>query len=446
MKKLLSILLLFALLLSLVSCGGRLSEDTNLPTATEEKKTEKETITEEALSTEPIVYPDTFSVGYARRDMTPEMPIPTYDGTVARSVYDPVQMTCTAICDGEDVFLLISLDLRGCPTSLTDASAKIIEKNFGIPKERVFLNATHTHSAPDNGKLYTPELIPWQKLYSKLLPLMIDEALRDLTPTEVYSGVSNTDGITFVRRYLMANGTYETNASGGAVVEHESEADTQLRTLRFDREGDKKDVLLVNYQTHYDGRVNQGKVSADFIHPFRETAEKELNCHFAYHQGAAGNLNFRSGIPGERLYKNYELAIPEFMETVKEALASEEKLETGKMQSQASYYQGRTWDSDTGVVDGSTREVRLYAVSFGDIAFCSAPYEMFDKNGKDIREASPYKMTFVCAYTNGHLGYVPTAEAFPHGAYEVSACSFAPGSGEEFANELIRLLNACKTE
>jgi aromatic ring hydroxylase len=46
--------------------------------------------------------------------------------------------------------------------------------------------------------------------------------------------------------------------------------------------------------------------------------------------------------------------------------------------------------------------------------------------------------------TNGAFGYVPTAEAFPHGGYEVLVSRYTQGTGEEFANEQIRLLNLCK--
>ena len=445
MKRFFSLLCLVSLLFSLAGCSSSLADTEESLSKTEIQTAETKNTQDEELPTGPITYPEGFSVGYARVDVTPDPPMPTYDDRVALSVHDPIQLTCTALCDGEDVFLLLSVDLRGVPTSLTDDSVKIIEKAVGVPKEHVFLNATHTHSAPDNAKLDTPELARWLKIYYPKLSFVVEKAMRDLTSAEVYGGRSHTEGITFVRRYLMADGTYQTNpGSGSNVVAHESDADTELRTLRFAREG-KKDVLLVNYQTHYGGGQSiSGQLSADFIHPFRETAEKELDVYFAYQQGAAGNLNFLSPFAGERLYPTFSDAIPAFMTTVKDALAGEVKLETGPMRSEASYYEGKTWNRETQIPTGSTLTVRLYAISFGDVAFCSAPYEMFDTNGVEIREASPFAMTFVCAYTNGQHGYVPSALAFPHGAYEVSACAFVPGSGEEFAGELIRLLSLCR--
>ena len=94
------------------------------------------------------------------------------------------------------------------------------------------------------------------------------------------------------------------------------------------------------------------------------------------------------------------------------------------------------------IAQGKTTEsIPFTAVSIGDIGFAAAPYEMFDTNGMEIRKDSPYSMTFICGYTNGHMGYIPSALAYPNGGYEVYVTHYRPGSGEEFAQELVRLLN-----
>ena len=91
-------------------------------------------------------------------------------------------------------------------------------------------------------------------------------------------------------------------------------------------------------------------------------------------------------------------------------------------------------------------DVPFYAITFGDIGFVSAPYEMFDTNGVQVREGSPFKMTFVCSYSNGGFGYVPSSIAFPHGAYEVFISRFCETTGDDFADEMVRLLNECKNQ
>ncbi len=444
MKRLLCALLLVAMLLSLCACTSSLAID-HTQGETKSEETEVETQAEETetpLLTQDVVYPQGFSVGYSRLSIAPEeFPIVTYKrvGYTAKSNHDPIQLTCIALCDGENTVLLCAVDLKGVSESFTNYSAKLVEKATGIPKERFFLNATHTHHGPDPTMFGMDENIKkWQKLYYERLIDGVSLALMDLTPARAYAGTAHTEGITFVRRYQLANGSYKCNPSKiDSPVAHESAADTQLRTVRFVREG-ADDVLMVNYQTHYGGTYPT-QVSADFVHPIREQAEEELDCHFVYFNGASGNLNFMSAIPGERKYPNIYAAAPAMVQTVKDAVAKEEEVATGKLQWENHDYQANT-------KGGSPKSVPLAAVTCGDLGFACAPYEMFDTNGQEIRAASPCKMTFICAYTNGSMGYVPSALAFTHGAYEVESCQFREGCGEEFAQELIRLLNACKSK
>ena len=453
MKKIIALITLLALCLPLLACSSGLGTAPAETKATEtaEKKATSEK-KEDATNTLPKFdikkdLPEGFCVGYSRVDITPDVPIHTYDGAIAHKIHDPIQMTCIAMSDGENVFLLYGLDLRGIPTAFANYSAEKITKEFGIPESNVFLNCTHTHTSPDTTE--EPDVLKWRQLFLKQLPVAANEALHDLAPAKAFGGISHTEGITFVRRYLLSDGTYKCNPGASSnVVAHESDADTEMRVVRFDREGDKKDVLMVNYQTHYGsvGGLYPDSVSADFVHWLREDVEDQMGVHFAYIQGAAGNLNFQSVIPGERKYRTFIDAIPALIEDIQDAIAVETELATGTIYGDMVDYEGKAWDYETNTITG-TREINLRAVGFGDLGFVGAPYEMFDITGQQIRAASPYKMTFISAYTGGRNGYVPHAEGYEHGAYEAEwGCMVAPGSGEEFANELLRLLNECKNK
>ena len=447
MKKIIAALMLLALCLPLIACSSGLSPEQTVETAEKKQETKEAKKTEEEKDTSPIVYPkDCFSVGYSRVDISPELPIHTYDGAIAHKLHDPIQMTCIAMSDGENVFLLYGLDLRGIPTAFANFSAEKISKEFGIPESNIFLNCTHTHTSPDTTE--EPDVLKWRQLFLKQLPVAAEEALRDLTPAKAFGGISHTEGITFVRRYLLADGTYKCNPSrSDNPVAHESDADTEMRVVRFERQG-KKDVLMVNYQTHYGsvGALYPDSVSADFVHWLREDVEDQMDCHFAFIQGAAGNLNFNSAIPGERKYPTFVDAIPALVEDIQNAIDAESELATGTIYGDMVDYEGKAWNYETDSITG-TREINLRAVGFGDLGFVGAPYEMFDITGQQIRAASPYKMTFISAYTGGRNGYVPHAEGYKHGAYEAQwGCMVAPGSGEEYAAELLRLLNGCKSK
>ena len=474
MKRIISVLCLLSMLLSLVSCSSGLATEETAGTA--EAKTE--TKTEEKKGE--IVYPDAFAIGYSRIDITGTVPVPIFEdeGTV---VQDPLMLTCTAVWDGETAALLMSADIRGMQNSIAKRSREMIEKQFGVPAANIIINCTHTHSAPAAGGA-SDASVRWIANYYKQLPIVVEEALRDLDVVEnVYTGKSYTENLTFVRRYLMPDGSYKTNPGSAKVVAHESQADPELQTLRFDRKT-KKDVLMINYQTHHCSGIGAKKISADFVAPYREAAEKELDCHFVYHQGAGGNVNFLSSIPGERIYPDYITAADGFMITTRDALSKEEKINVGKIRTisrdltvtvqkdpadrveaarkvmaggeekrgiLAAQYGFETWRAANSTIiraeKGETEEMPLTAVTFGDIAFAAAPIEMFDTNGKEVRDGSPFKTTYMCSLANGSMGYIPSIAAFPHGTYEVLACAYVPGTGEQISGELVKMLNECKS-
>jgi hypothetical protein len=97
------------------------------------------------------------------------------------------------------------------------------------------------------------------------------------------------------------------------------------------------------------------------------------------------------------------------------------------------------------LTDGrSTVEVELQAIRVGQAALLGAPMEVFNALGAAVAKGSPFPWTAVSGYSNGSTGYLPTAEAFGPGGYEVEMASpYAPEAGERFvaaATDLLRRL------
>ncbi len=75
-------------------------------------------------------------------------------------------------------------------------------------------------------------------------------------------------------------------------------------------------------------------------------------------------------------------------------------------------------------------EAELQAWRIGDLAFVTAPAEIFTENGTLVKNQSSFDHTFFVGYTNGSIGYVPTVDAYPEGGYEVThACQVDPEAG-----------------
>ena len=89
---------------------------------------------------------------------------------------------------------------------------------------------------------------------------------------------------------------------------------------------------------------------------------------------------------------------------------------------------------------GETMSFAVGAGRVGDLGFGFFPYEMFDTNGKQVRDASDFDMTLILSCANGRYNYFPSKQAFDHGCYEADMCKFAPGIGELAADKAIDLL------
>jgi hypothetical protein len=70
--------------------------------------------------------------------------------------------------------------------------------------------------------------------------------------------------------------------------------------------------------------------------------------------------------------------------------------------------------------------VEIQGVRIGDFFLVTFPGEPFAEVGLRIKERSPFAHTFVAGYSNGHLGYAPTADAYDKEAYEDTLTPFAP--------------------
>jgi hypothetical protein len=66
---------------------------------------------------------------------------------------------------------------------------------------------------------------------------------------------------------------------------------------------------------------------------------------------------------------------------------------------------------------------------------------MFDTNGMQIKEGSPFSMTFVLTCANNNLSYLPSDLAFQHGGYAVDVTLFTRGTAEELVTSYLGMLN-----
>jgi hypothetical protein len=88
------------------------------------------------------------------------------------------------------------------------------------------------------------------------------------------------------------------------------------------------------------------------------------------------------------------------------------------------------------------RSVTFQAFSIGDtIALPIVPGEPFCAIGTAVKARSPFAHTLFGGYANVGWAYIPTADAYPLGGYEVEITPFAPEAADIIVDESVALLN-----
>ncbi len=403
-----------------------------------------------------MTLPEGFSAGFAREAVNP-LPGTALGGWATASkrlseeVLDDIMLTCTALSDGATVFLFYSVDVLYVRNTMLDQATERIGEKFGIPPENVVMNATHSHSAPILHYPKMPGMPEYMERFWAAFDRITEEAILDLTRAELRIGWSYTKNLNFVRRYVSVDGTKYLGGSAlpkgqdPAEVRHETEADNELQVIRLAREG-KKDIMMVNWQCHpcsYPVGTEKGtKVSADWVGYLRQEAEAITDAHVVYHQGCAGNIANGSKLQGVESIADYRekgCAVAQF---AKEAFDAAVPVKTGPFRARRDNFiatHNERYKEKEKV--GDTDSLYLNTLTIGDVAFVTTPCEWHDSCGQMVKGISPFEMTFVCAYSNGVVSYIPSAPAFDNGGYETKMCHFVRGTGEALAFRLLEMLS-----
>ena len=484
MKKLISLLLVLVLVLSLCACGGGQEGG---------KESGKETF-------------DTLQVGYGKAKIQP--PDTTIHLTgggdpnrIATGVLDYLYLTCFAITDTDGATLLIyTVDIQSADDSWTVPAREFISQRTGVPVSNIIFGSTHTHSVPGLNN-NTDANRKYNEVFEAGLIKATDDALADRSDAQIQVGtvdgvMDNGKKLAFVRHYIMNDGSiYGSNfgtSSSGYSGEHPYDADIQAQLLKFVRPAeDKKDVLMVSWPCHstFNGTTALTNLSADWPSPTRDYIEANSDCLVGIFLGGAGNQVPNSADPKENHglgYREYGAALGK---VIVDALPNTTPVEDGTIKitskeyvSESNIYTGDKLSDAVTAYDyflengqsagnefarslglescyharafvqrsrlGPTQNLTMSAISLGNLSFIVAPYEMFSKSAQEIKNNTPFDMTFLLCYANGSDGYIPTTEAYDYndgvGCYEAYNSPWPKGAAEELSAEYLALLKELK--
>ena len=445
-------------------------------------------------------------VGFGKRNITPDFSVPLhgYGNTLTRmsqGVLHPLYVTCVAISDENDsTVLLITADvLYGWPILVDPVRQKLFDAT-GISPDRILVQGTHTHSAPDIWALEELGNMTFHNQYIEGAVGAAMDALSDLESATIQVGQTYTENLNFVRHYILADGSYYGDnfgdlKKGGSIVRHAFQPDNQMQVIRFVREN-KKDIVMVNWQAHAkvastaetpEGKKGRPYISSDYLEPARNYVEATDDVLVAFFLGAAGNLNPRSKVPGHcnppEFVDDYGLEVGKYickaLENTQPAATGQVKAKQVLFQAQRDHTEDRKvedakkvqalwrktndyaqcvefgspfgvmspYHADSIIMRSGKKEIckmELDAVAVGELGFITAPYEMFCSNGKFVKEHSPFPTTFVISCANGQNNYIADDAAFDYGSYEVHNRALVRGTAEKLADTFVDMLKELK--
>lgn len=391
-------------------------------------------------------------VGYSSIDITPKTSVPLAGGggagvsstsRMSEEVLDSLYATCIAFSDETDnTILLFNLDILYAfdakEALVLPFSAADISKETGIPVKQIMFTSTHNHHAPDL-RVDHPDINDYNKALRGWLKTAALDALADRKPAKMFTATAYPEKQNFVRHYYMSDGSVAGSNFGdfknNTIVDYVRKADNQMQLVKFAREGGK-DVILMNWQGHpaAGGKATTYTIISNIRH-MGSILEENLDCHFAFCLGASGNVNSTSRITADSDGADYIQRQEKLAQYAIDAAAGFEEVKIGKLQILGLEYEG-TAKNGTDI-----KTMSLYAFSLGDVAFITAPYEMFCENGEKIKQDSPFKTTIVATCANGNRSYIPSIETYEYNAYEIGGCQFVSGTAELLVTEYTNMLN-----
>ena len=426
--------------------------------------------------------------GFGKVDITPdyEVGLSGYSNPESRPgvmVEERVYTTCIALTDGDETILLYTIDTCGCTNAIAERIRAVVSPATGIPGEKIFCAATHGHNCP--AFFGYPAV---ERYYSDFLAACVkaaEDALADRAKAQMLAAKKRFFGVNFVRHAVLKDGTVVSPGKGATkenpAVGYVTDPDRTMMLLKLEREGNKKPILLMNWQAHPDQARAIGfhSICAGYPGPLRDILGALSGCLVAYFTGADSNTSYESRVKTDmhgmtwRQYAGHMATLAnqllEKLEPVEgTGIATTRRMveveidhswdhmleqanevfdlwkatdkptgdAAGKQYGFSSVYQARAIRSRASMEKTSELELNTFRV--GGVGFTTGTYEMFSDAGIHIRDHSPYDFTFLLT---GNSGYIPSEKSHDYRCYEADTGMFMKGTAEKLVDNYLEMLN-----
>ncbi|MCX8128517.1 MAG: alkaline ceramidase [Clostridia bacterium] len=366
-------------------------------------------------------------LGFAEVDITPSSNVQTVGfnrkDNLSRGILHRLFAQISVWHSNEGMCCLVAIDHIGFMCRDANLLRDEIGNKLGITREKVMLCFSHTHSAPNIS--LEPEYF---NFLCKQILFGVSEAEKNTSSIKAVWGMAEAD-IGLNRR--NAHGILDRRVGVLKIV------DTDTKQLR---------LLILRVTAHANVLLQDNfLISSDFFGVTRELLEEKYGCKVMITQGASGNVKPKYNGSLEAL-DNMAFAIRDAIATCVDSLkpnkinilsmfsqketffADVPTLERAKAISEEAMREnnidGTQWLEEVARlhnenVKQQSVDIEIQYFIVDDGCFCGVANEIMCELAVNAVKASSSNFFYFGGYTNGCDGYLPTAEEYDKGGYEV---------------------------
>ncbi len=421
----------------------------------------------------------TLQAGASAVNVTPaEFPLNMpggFSANMAESAHDPLHSRALVLDDGKTTLVMVVVDNLGAAPEVLEDAKQIASERTGIPKDRMLICSTHTHSAPSsNSRGDSGPAAAYRELLVEGLARSIIQAFEAIQPAAVGAASHPLPEEVFNRRWYLKPGKMPLNPFGkldtvkmnpgtspDVLDRPAGPTDPDITILSVQDTNRRPLALFANYSLHYVGGAPRGQVSADYFGEFARLMPSRLRGNgeviAMISNGTSGDINnipFTTTRPPREPFEQIRIVAQKAADTAwfahrkiekhrsdvhlgmrerdvtlkyrrptAEQVAEAEKVlavkdpeaieELPRLAQNYARNVIRAYEREEDLID-----VKVQAIRIGDLAVCGIPFETFAETGLDLKARSPFPQTMVIGLANGRHGYLPTPEQHELGGYE----------------------------
>lgn len=398
-------------------------------------------------------------LGTHQIDITPKLPVQlagfAHRKGKAKDVHSPLFLKTFYFEIGANASVIFIGDVIWWDTELVQKWRRTISNKFNFDPEAICFHATHNHSGPQTSKAFTGLLGDADPHYLNSLEAGIIES--------VIAARDDKEQVTATRRNTTCEiGVNRRTLDGGKIVMQpnpDAFVDDTVSIISFEKENYEVKGLLLHYACHPTS-TDANVLSSEFPGHCCSIIQKQFNkAVIGFLQGCCGEVRpglikeneFYRGEPSDMEELGSQLAV-----SVLQALEEEdgETLEMTFMEAKVmsvplSFQEGYLGDKEmeAEVLDlwkkhmekhwqvGRPIKLELQVLQLGkSLSLLCFNGEMVQPYGEYVKALCPGSLAI--GYSNGMIGYIPTAEQIREGGYESEGFIYYFGLPAPFQEEI----------